>query len=419
MWVVDEPACIMHWDANRTEYVHSEAKHAAYRYILTGLLSPESPLDVFSQFWFLDWRLLGHRNYFSFRSRYAVLKRVDYRSPEIRERDSGGQKINLALVYVRQSQGSWCVTKGHDPAEPEFWLNKKYAEKTGDTAPGNRPIFRISRWLAEDLDLVERKLKGGTDVVVSYKNVEELTALVAAASYRVRKDDVLDLPPKIYMPLRWVDPTPEQERMYRELVRFATTELEGQHVTAQMVLDQLGKLAALVCGHVTGEDGVVIDVPSNRIQAILDILSDYSGKAVIWAPYPRFLRKIADALIAAYGLDSTVCYWGETPQEERRAARQRIQTDPKCRFMVANQDVGGEGNTWTAANLVIYAANGPRNRARQQSEDRTHRIGQKHSVTYIDLACRGTVDEKWVNTIRSKMDLAAALAGDTWREWVV
>ena len=69
--------------------------------------------------------------------------------------------------------------------------------------------------------------------------------------------------------------------------------------------------------------------------------------------------------------------------------------------------------------LNHLSANGPRNRARQQSEDRTHRIGQKHSVTYIDLACRGTVDEKWVHTIRSKMDLAAALAGDAWREWVV
>jgi hypothetical protein len=415
-WTIDESTCIMHWDSLRTEFVHVAAKHARYRTILTGLVAPETPMNVFSQFWFLDWRILGYRNFYTFRQRYAITKKVDYRPMEEREAKGNKKKVTVDLYYHRQSDKAWLVSR--DRNAEEMWLPKKFCTR-GDPRPGGIYPFTMSEWLAEDKDLVERTSRRGVEVIVSYRNQEELAQRVAAASYRVEKRDVLDLPPKIYMPIRWVEMTDEQERMYREMKAHATTELEGRHASAQIVLDQLGKLQALLCGHIMGEDGEVIDVPSNRVTSILELLEDHSGKAIIWAPYPRFLRKITAALQESYGEASTVTYWGETSDDERQEAKRRIQRDDSCRFIVANQSVGGEGNTWTAATLTIYGANGPKNKARQQSEDRNHRIGQHSSVTYVDLACPGTMDVKWINVIRKKMDLAGALTGDKWREWLV
>jgi SNF2 family DNA or RNA helicase len=239
------------------------------------------------------------------------------------------------------------------------------------------------------------------------------------ASYRVTKDQVLDLPPKTYQ--FWdVDLTPEQQRIYTQMRDVAMAQLEeDKFTTATIKLDQLGKMQHILCGHVRKEDGTLYDIPENRTQAVVDILHNHSGKAIIWAPYPQALRKIRDRLQKEFGPDSTVSFWGETTLDERLEARSRIQNDDACRFIVSNQSVGKFGNTWTACNLVIYYANSFDNEDRQQSEDRAHRIGQTKFVTYIDLRCCGTIDEKLIQVLRKKITISSTLQGDQFRSWLV
>ena len=55
---------------------------------------------------------------------------------------------------------------------------------------------------------------------------------------------------------------------------------------------------------------------------------------------------------------------------------------------------------------------------RLQSEDRAHRIGQKKSVTYVDLIAPKTVDEKIVKALRAKMSIANTIMDEDWREWI-
>jgi SNF2 family DNA or RNA helicase len=238
-------------------------------------------------------------------------------------------------------------------------------------------------------------------------------------SYRVLKEDVLDLPPKIYQ--FWdIELTKEQQRVYDMMREIATAQLaSGEYTTASQKLDQLGKMQHILCGHVRKEDGALEDIPENRTDAVAEILHQHSGKAIIWAPYPQALRKIRDRLQREFGPESTASFWGETTLDERLEARARIQQDDTCRFIVSNQSVGKFGNTWTACNLVIYYANSFDNEDRQQSEDRAHRIGQTKSVTYIDLRAKGTLDEKLIKVLRKKMSIAATLQGDSFRDWLI
>jgi hypothetical protein len=39
-------------------------------------------------------------------------------------------------------------------------------------------------------------------------------------------------------------------------------------------------------------------------------------------------------------------------------------------------------------------------------------------VTYVDLRCPGTIDDKIVTALRAKKDLADALTGDGWRRFL-
>jgi len=72
----------------------------------------------------------------------------------------------------------------------------------------------------------------------------------------------------------------------------------------------------------------------------------------------------------------------------------------------------------TAANTVIYYSNGYDLEKRLQSEDRAHRIGQKKTVTYVDLIAEDTVDEKIVQSLRKKINIASQVLGEELKEWI-
>lgn len=342
LFAIDESQCIKSPDSLRTKFILKTGMMAEYRRILTGLVAPENPLNTWSQFYFLDPNILGHKSFFSFRARYAITRKVDFKQ-------------------------------------------------------GGRPI----------------------DVVVGYRHVEELQQKILRKSFRVQTEDVLDLPEKIYMPIRDVRLSMEQLKAYNDIKRLAMTEINGQYVTAQIAAAVLTKLHSVLCGHVVDENGKLHDVPSHRVEAIQEVLADHQGKAIIWAPYPRLLTKIAEALEAEYGAESTVRYWGETASDDRVAGVKRFQDDPKCRFFVSNPSVGGEGITLTAATLVIYAANSWKASDRQQSEARAHRAGQTRPVVYVDIASKGSMEEKLINALRNKFDLAALVTGDKLKEWLI
>lgn len=344
MLVVDESTTIRNIKAKRTKEILALAPLANMRRILTGLVSPRSPLDLYSQFEFLNGGILGYDSIFAFKYRYCVL-----------------QKIKVP------------------------WKNGK---------------------------------RRSVDVIVGHKNINELNAKIAPYSYRVLKEDCLDLPPKIYQQ-REVELTPIQDRMYQELVKFATAELSNTvHVTATMVITKLLRLHQLVCGHTVDELGNEHDIESNRIGSMMELLEEHQGKVIIWSNYRREIEKIVAALEKEYGEGSVAQFHGGN--KNNRSDQERLfLSNSNCRFMVSTQSAGGRGNTWVNANLVIYFSNNHDLEMRMQSEDRCHRDGLNHSVTYVDLVAPKTVDEKILKALRNKLNMATLISGEGYREWLI
>ena len=79
---------------------------------------------------------------------------------------------------------------------------------------------------------------------------------------------------------------------------------------------------------------------------------------------------------------------------------------------------GGYGITLTAANTVIYFSNSYDLEIRLQSEDRAHRIGQTNKVTYIDLVSPCTIDEKILQALRDKVDIAGQVLREDTKSWL-
>jgi SNF2 family DNA or RNA helicase len=339
LMAIDESTTIKNPGAARTKNIITLGKNVLYKRILTGSPVTKSPLDLYTQCWFLDPWLLDQQSYYSFRTRYALMKKI--------------------MVSGRQ-----------------------------------------------------------IEIVVGYRNLGELSEKIKPFSHRVLKDDCLDLPSKTYMK-RTIQLTEEQQKVYKQMKEIALATLNGKITTTHNVITQLMRLHQITCGHFKSDDGQTQKIASNRLDELMDVLSEIEGKAVIWAHYRYDIEVIVEAIKKEYGDNSVVTYYGDTTTDDRQKAIKLIQ-DPKSevRFIVGTPQTGGYGITLTGASTMIYYSNGYDLEKRQQSEARIDRIGQEKPMTYIDIIAEGTVDEKIVKALRTKVDIATQIMGEDLKEWI-
>ena len=269
--------------------------------------------------------------------------------------------------------------------------------------------------------VVQRRSMGAHSFnqILGFQRLDELTEKLESHSFRVRKEDCLDLPDKVYMK-REVELTPEQSDAYVQMKNLALARLEnGDLSTTQNVLTQIMRLQQICLGSLTDDDGTVHPLKSNRKAALLDMCDEIQGKAIIWATWTQDIRAIAEALRDRFSVQAVATLHGETPDSDRQEIVETFQDrQSELRFIVGHPKTGGYGLTLTAANTVIYYSNSYDLELRLQSEDRAHRIGQENKVTYIDLISPKTIDEKIVNALRNKIKIADTVLGEDPREWL-
>ena len=255
-------------------------------------------------------------------------------------------------------------------------------------------------------------------LVHSYQRLDELASILKKFSYRVLKEDCLDLPDKIYIK-REVELSKEQKEAYSTMKSAALAAVKGKLATAPHVLTQMMRLHQITCGHLKNDDDSISELKNNRMDSLLELLDEVEGKVIIWANYVHDVEKIVAKLCDEYGPETVVQYYGATPQPQRQKAIKQFQ-DPKSKvkYFVGNPQTAGYGITLTEAGTVIYFSNGYDLEKRLQSEDRAHRIGQKKAVTYVDLIAPKTVDEKIVKALRNKIDIASQVMGEDLKEWI-
>ena len=254
-------------------------------------------------------------------------------------------------------------------------------------------------------------------VVHKFRHLDELSDTLKPFSYRVLKQDCLDLPDKVYIK-RNISLSKEQRQVYDQMKKEAVAILNGKQVNSVTVLSQLMRLHQITCGHFTANDGSTQEIKNNRIQELLDVLEEVEGKAIIWAHYQHDVKNIKKHIQKEHGPGSVVDYYGLTPQDQRQKNIKKFQANNGVRFLIGTPQTGGYGITLTEANTVIYYSNGYDLEKRMQSEDRAHRIGQKKTVTYVDLIAEDTVDEKIVKSLRKKINIASEVMGEELRAWI-
>lgn len=322
---------------------------ALWRRNMTGTPVNNSPFDLFTQYNFLDKNILGITNFYAFKARYAEMLHA------------GNALVTSIMDKTNSNRVPQIVARG----------------------PGGRP---------------------------KYKNLDKLAALIEPHTFRVLKEDCLDLPDKIYKTILF-DLTPEQKVIYRKAKVECRLAFEDNE-TPFSKLTAVTKLAQITSGyykHPLSDNPVRIDGDNLKLNLLIEWvkkITDQGNKIIIWA---RYRIEIADivARLQTEGITG-VQYHGGIKTKAREEAIDEFQNGDVQTF-VGNPQAGGMGITLTAANYVIYFSNDFSYRNRAQSEDRAHRIGQKKNVTYINLAAQSTIDEHVIRILLSKKDVSAAI----------
>ena len=232
--------------------------------------------------------------------------------------------------------------------------------------------------------------------VMGYRRLDELSEKLDVFSNRVLKMDCLDLK------------------------KLALAKLDnGELATTASVLTQIMRLQQICCGHLMPDDGAMQLIKNNRLTELLNLVEEVQGKAIIWATYTHDILQISKELSERFGPESVATYYGDTEQDARQEIVNDFQdVENPLRFFVGQPRTGGYGITLTAANTVIYYSNSYDLEIRLQSEDRAHRIGQTNKVTYIDLVSPNTIDEKILQALRSKIDIAGQVLKEDTKSWL-
>lgn len=243
--------------------------------------------------------------------------------------------------------------------------------------------------------------------VVGTRNAAELSAKFFKVAHRVKKRDVLDLPPTTDETFR-VDLEGLALKTYQKLEADFYAKVEAGEIVATNALTQALRLQQITSGFVgvmepNGNETFLHDLHTHKIEQIASLVEDLPPDEPL-VVFCRFKRDVAQVHAIAErtgrkclelsGSRNDLSQWQESDGNEILAVQ--IQS-------------GSEGVDFTRACYAIYFSVGYSLLKFDQSLARLDRPGQTRPVTYLHVIARGTIDEKVYRAFKSKRDAISAV----------
>lgn len=246
--------------------------------------------------------------------------------------------------------------------------------------------------------------------VLGIEKLDELRERLAPILLRRTRAKVLgELPPRTTHLVR-VPATDEQAELNAQHMQTVATITAKSYFT-EMDFMRLQK-ALLMC-RMAADSTALVDkrLPghSSKLEKLAELIerlqAEPERKVVLFSEWTGMLDLIEPLLHAAGA--RFVRLEGRVPQTKRQAIVRQFQTDPACRFIIMT-NAGSTGLNLQAADTVINV-DLPWNPAiLEQRIARAHRMGQKRPVQVYILVTDDTIEEKLLNVLGSKKELAQA-----------
>ena len=244
------------------------------------------------------------------------------------------------------------------------------------------------------------------------------------------KSEVLDLP-EVQTIQKKIDLSPEQQRLYDKVVDELEIQIEGLNSPSE-IDNALTKLLRLkeICGTTlkfTGkDDSAKLD---QAVEDAMEILKS-GHKIVVFTQFrdvQAAFQERLDKEIQAYtkslppsrkpAFGDAFDMWelnGDIPQPDRQPIVKEWGNDPKPGVITCMLQVAGVGLNMTKARHALFLDKLWVPGLNQQAVDRLHRIGQSEtqSVQIIEYLCKGTVETRVEQVLRTKTKLFGTIVND-------
>lgn len=237
---------------------------------------------------------------------------------------------------------------------------------------------------------------GGYEII-GYKNLDQLENSLNKNMLRRRKEEVLDLPPKIYTD-ELLDLDSSQDKLYRDVTNQIIEDIDR----IMLLPNPLTELIRL--RQVTSNPNILTskNITNVKYDRILDILESTTDKVIIFSNWTKVINPLYIKLSSLGYNPALVTGESKDPILEMN----KFQSDNTCKVILGTTPALGTGYTLTAANTVIFIDEPWSKAIKDQAEDRCHRIGTKGTVNIITLICKDTIDERIHQIIKDKGELS-------------
>lgn len=253
----------------------------------------------------------------------------------------------------------------------------------------------------------------GNHQVVGYKNLQELTEKAHKIAFRITKKEALDLPEQVDT-TRYVELEPTSRAIYNQVERDSYAELDKGEIVTRNVLTKLLRLSQITGGYITSDyTDMAEQISSAKINALEDIVDeciDANKKLVVFA---RFIPEI-DAITKMLNKRKIKYALIRGDVKDRAGEVDKFQNDKETKIFIGQLQTTGMGLTLTASDTAVFYSLSYNFADYEQAKARIHRIGQKNTCTYIHLIAKNTIDEKVMEALSKKKNIAD-LVVDNWR----
>ena len=271
-------------------------------------------------------------------------------------------------------------------------------------------LYNILKWLeVENHTLAQFKshycIMGGFGgyEIIGYRNTNELQNKLNSIMLRRLKNDVLDLPPKLYTD-EYLEMNDKQAKIYHDVHANIMDDI-NRILLLPNPLVELTRLR-----QATSYPGILSTTitDSAKLDRLLEIVYEVqqrNGRCIIFSNWTSVIEP-AYLMLKENDIHS-ILISGKSKNPEQLI--HQFKTDSKYTAILGTIGILGTGFTLTEADTIIFLDE-PWNKAtKEQAEDRAHRIGTKGTVNIITLMCKDTIDEKIHELIQQKGELSDKL----------
>lgn len=253
----------------------------------------------------------------------------------------------------------------------------------------------------------------GNYQVIGYKNLQELTEKAHRIAFRITKKEALDLPEQVDV-IRTIELEPSARAIYDKVEKESYAELEHGEIITSNILTKLLRFSQITGGFVKDDFNEFVEqVSEAKLDALKEIVEeciDADKKLVVFA---RFIPEIDEItkMLKRLGVRYSMIR-GDV--KDRASEVDKFQNDQDVKVFVGQLQTTGMGLTLTAADTAVFYSLSYNFADYEQAKARIHRIGQKNNCTYIHLIAKNTIDEKVMEALKNKKNIAD-LVVDNWR----